>query len=206
MTSEISVLIADDHNVITDALSSFLELNTTLKVQTASNLDEAKAKIRNETFDIALVDFRMPGVSNSTFITQLHDEDPSIRVVVFSGQISDATALELVKAGAKGYVPKSMPASAIPVVIELILAGETFLPASVHEFEQKRRHTILNISPLETEIINLLAVGAVNKEIARDLSLSETSVKMHVRNIFKKLEVRNRTEAALKAKLLEITP
>lgn len=206
MTSEISVLLADDHHVITDALSAFLEMNTSLKVQTASDLEEAKRKIRNESFDIALVDYRMPGVVNSTFVTQLHDEDPSLRVVAFSGQISDATALEIVQAGAKGYIPKSMPASAIPSVLELILAGEIFLPASVHSFERKRQQTIVNVSRLEGEIIKLLALGAVNKEIARDLSLSETNVKMHVRNIFKKLEVRNRTEAALKAKQFNLAP
>lgn len=206
MHTNLSVLIADDHHVITDALSAFLTINSAMQVQTAHSLEDAIQKIRQNHFDIAMIDYRMPGVVNTNFVTQLKEANSDLKVAAFSGAIDDATAMQIIEAGAKGYIPKSVPAASIANILGLVHSGEIFLPSSLLRYANERQQRAGSLTELEHHITQMLAIGAVNKEIARKLKLSEASVKMHVRNIFNKLGVRNRTEAALKAQQLGISP
>lgn len=200
MSSEISVLIADDHYLVTDALSVFLGAEPNITVESAHTFEEAKEKVRTGNFDIALIDYRMPGVSDTSFVKELTAENPKTKILAFSGSIPDSLAMQIIDAGASGYIPKSMPARSIINIFGLVKSGQTFVPASLMKFANEKQKRIENLSELEYQIIEMVAVGSVNKEIARELDMPETSVKMHVRSIFSKLGVRNRTEAAIKAR------
>ena len=200
MSSAISVLIADDHYLVTDALSVLLGAEPNITVETAHTFEEAKEKIRAGDFDIAMIDYRMPGVSDTSFVKELIAENPKTKILAFSGAIPDSLAMQIIEAGASGYIPKSMPAQSIINILGLVKSGQSFIPASLMTFANEKKRTVANLSKLEYQITEMVATGAVNKEIARELDLPETSVKMHVRSIFSKLGVRNRTEAAIKAR------
>ncbi|MCP9482657.1 response regulator transcription factor [Shimia sp. CNT1-13L.2] len=200
MSSNISVLLADDHYLITDILSAFLEAESNISVDAAHTLEEAKEKLRAGKHDIALIDYRMPGVTDTSFVGELAKESPNTKILVFSGAIPDWLAMQIVEAGASGYIPKSMSAQSIVNIICLVKSGQSFIPASLMQFANKKQRSVESLSTLEYQITKMIATGAVNKEIARELNLSDTTVKMHVRSIFSKLDVRNRTEAAIKAR------
>ena len=196
----LSVLIADDHTLVRDMTSTLLMSGGEFEVETVADFAQAQEALSRRKFNILLLDYRMPGMTGIAAIKELHETAPDTKILIFSGNISESLVSEALTLGAVGYIPKTMPANTLISILNLVQAGQPFLPASFQQYESERSQATKALSPIETEALLRVAEGATNKEIARDLNISEVTVKMHLRSIYHKLNVKNRTQAALAAR------
>jgi DNA-binding NarL/FixJ family response regulator len=144
--------------------------------------------------DVALVDLRLPDMSGFELIKKIKEKSPNARIIVLTSYEGDVDIQRALEAGAQGYVAKGIVRDELLEIIRSVHQGRQRLPAAV---AQTLAEHIADepISPREHEVLSLMAAGRRNKEIAGALSIAEDTVKMHVRNIFSKLQVNDRTEA-----------
>ena len=210
--SQIEILIVDDQSIIRHGLTSLLEIQSDLKVVgEAANGEEAIAVLidlakDSRLPDLVLLDIRMPvmdGVATTKKITQ---DFPDLKVLILTTFDDDEYVSLAMSYGAKGYLLKDSPPEDIAMAIRSIYRGHTHLGPGLFDkaFNYDRSPTIVNIppelaelSPRETEVLNLIAKGANNREIANHLYISEKTVKNHVTSILSKLNLRDRTQAAI---------
>ncbi|WP_127562117.1 response regulator transcription factor [Nioella ostreopsis] len=192
------ILLADDHDLVRDTISLFLKSEGVDEVATAENLDDALAAARNGEFDLALLDYKMPGMNGLEGVAQMKAAMNGGPVAVLSGMATPAIAQSAIEAGAIGFVPKTMSAKAMIGAIRLMVLGEVFMPVS---FQQQASNTNeANLTTRETEVLRALCDAKSNKEIARELNLQEVTIKLHVKTLCRKLDARNRTQAAMIAR------
>jgi DNA-binding NarL/FixJ family response regulator len=198
----IRVLIADDHNVVRQGLRVFLGLDPELEVVTseAANGEEALYMARQLKPDVVLMDLVMPGMDGIIATEMIRRELPKTEVVILTSVLEDSLAVGAVRAGAIGYLLKDAQADELCRAIKAAAAGQVYLAPHIavrlmREIRNPERPATL--TERETTVLQLLAQGASNKEIARELSLGEKTVKTHVSNILSKLGVQSRTQAAL---------
>ncbi|QCO14652.1 DNA-binding response regulator [Azospirillum brasilense] len=211
------ILIADDHPLVRDALrSAVLYSCQAQEIHEAGCLDETISILdsmqggKGEP-DLVLLDLNMPGMNGLTGLIALRRRFPAIPVAVVSAHEDRKVMLEAVRCGAAGFIPKSTPRDAIAGALRQILAGEVYLPASVEEgaaaedeetAEIARRLSTLTAQQLR--VLEMLGTGKLNKEIAYELSITETTVKAHVSAILQKLKVYSRTQAVVFANRLQL--
>jgi two-component system, NarL family, response regulator LiaR len=200
----IRVLIADDHNVVRQGLRVFLGLDPELEVvaSEAANGEEALHMARQFQPDVVLMDLMMPVMDGVTATEAIRRELPGTEVVALTSVLEDSLLVGAVRAGAIGYLLKDAHADELCRAIKSAAAGQVHLAPQaamrlMHEVRTPGRPDTL--TERETDVLQLLARGASNKEIARDLSLGEKTVKTHVSNILSKFGVQSRTQAALLA-------
>ena len=203
------IVLADDHGVVRDGLLPFVEgVAEDVRVSEAETFDEALSAARRcPNLGLVILDLYMPGMGGVTGIQAMRRLFPKVPLAVVSGSVETADALRVMESGAAAYIPKTMKGGAIQRVLRLVLGGEQYLPPfllgslSRSQMPAERPPGRLSVlSPRELDILRGLVDGAPNKQIARDLNLQEVTVKAHLRNIFRKMDVRNRTEAAMVAK------
>jgi two-component system, NarL family, response regulator LiaR len=198
----IRVLIADDHNVVRQGLRVFLGLDPELEVVTseAANGEEALCMARQLKPDVVLMDLVMPGMDGIVATEMIRRELPKTEVVILTSVLEDSLAVGAVRAGAIGYLLKDTQADELCRAIKAAAAGQVyFAPHIALRLMREIRHPErpATLTERETTVLQLLAQGASNKEIARDLSLGEKTIKTHVSNILSKLGVQSRTQAAM---------
>ncbi|MGJ8589950.1 MAG: response regulator [Yoonia sp.] len=195
----ISVLIADDHQLIRDMMSAFLSNLDDFEVSMAPSYHEALTEMEAHSgFDIVLLDIFMPGMEGIVSIESLAKTYQGSAIVVFSGTVTNEFVKEALLAGAKGYIPKSIPFKSLVSAITLIASGEVFVPSAFlnpNSESTKSRH--YKLSDSELAVLRKVRTGWSNKEIAREMDLTEVTVKMHMRAICSKLGAKNRTQAAV---------
>lgn len=211
-----NVLIVDDHALFRRGLSLILaELFDGASISEAGNADEAIELVARENaqFDLVLIDLVMPGMNGLEGIGLLREHLGDTPVVVVSSSEDIADIRSALDRGARGYVLKSSAAEVLGHALPLILAGEVFVPAvalrggeilaSRSTEAGGRAHPVGRneqaMSPRQIEVLKLLARGQPNKEIARNLGMPESTVKVHVKAILQKLGAKNRTQAAIAA-------
>ncbi len=195
----IRVLIADDHAVVRQGLRTFLDLQEDFEVVAeAADGAEAVAAAVEHTPDIVLVDLVMPNVDGIEALRELRDRVPSARAIVLSSFIDDEKLLPAVRAGAAGYLLKDVQPQELVDAIRTVHAGGALLHPKVASRLLEEMATD-PLTPREREVLSLIGRGMANKVIARELSLSEKTVKAHVSSILAKLGVTDRTQAALYA-------
>jgi DNA-binding NarL/FixJ family response regulator len=209
MTSEaqgpasIRVLIVDDHPVVRAGLVGILAGEHDLSVVgEAASADEAVTVARAVAPDVVLMDLRMPGGDGVTATAGVLAAVPSARVVVLTTYESDADILRAVEAGAAGYLLKDAARTDLVSAVRAAARGETVLAPSVATrlVDRMRRPQPADaLSPRELEVLRLVARGLSNGEIARELSISEATVKTHLLRTFGKLGVSDRTAAVTTA-------
>lgn len=197
------ILIADDHELLRDTLILFLEAEGGVETGTAATLEEACAEIeRQAPFDLVLLDLNMPGMNGLEGLTKALALKGGQRVALMSGQATKEIAEKALEAGAAGFVPKTLPAKSLINAVRFMVMGEQYAPldfmtapdpAETHPLAKK-------LSPREMQVLNGLTEGKSNKEIARDLGITEPTIKLHVKTLYRKLNVANRTQAALMAR------
>lgn len=192
------ILLADDHDLVRDTISLFLKSEGVDEVATAENLDDALAAARNGEFDLALLDYKMPGMNGLDGVAQMKAAMNGGPVAVLSGMATPAIAQSAIEAGAIGFVPKTMSAKAMIGAIRLMVLGEVFMPVSFQQ--QAGSANEANLTTRETEVLRALCDAKSNKEIARELNLQEVTIKLHVKTLCRKLDARNRTQAAMIAR------
>jgi two-component system, NarL family, response regulator LiaR len=195
----IRVLIADDHAVVRQGLRTFLDLQEDIEVVAeAADGAEALAAAEQHAPDVVLIDLVMPNVDGIEAIRGLRERVPSARAIVLSSFIDDEKLLPAVRAGAAGYLLKDVQPQQLVDAIRTVHAGGALLHPKVASRLLEEMATD-PLTPREREVLALIGRGMANKVIARELSLSEKTVKAHVSSILAKLGVSDRTQAALYA-------
>lgn len=196
------ILIADDHPLYREAVRLRMErLYPGSAIVEASSIDELLAGSDPNAADLALVDLRMPGMNGPGDVARIRSGLSGTPILLMSGSAANTDIKLAVEAGAKGFVPKTLSPELFAAAVALVLAGGTYLPTDVLQHnaggEGTRRMTLTaDLTPREMQVFVQLATGASNKEIGRELGLAEVTVKLHVRQILKKIGARNRSEAA----------
>jgi DNA-binding NarL/FixJ family response regulator len=192
---KIRVLVADDHAVVLEGLVAIIGRQPDMDVVAeAANGREAVELWLKHRPDVTLLDLRMPVLDGVGAIREIRRHENSAHVVVLTTFDTDTDISSAITAGAKGYLLKDAPREELLACIRKVHSGETVIPPSL----LTKLTTSLSSESLtgrESEVLSLLARGKSNKEIATILSISETTVKAHLRSIFTKLNVLSRTEA-----------
>jgi len=200
MADKIKVLIVDDHRVVRVGLRAIIDAEADMEVVAeAGDGAEALAAHEQHKPDITLLDLRMPGMSGPEVLAALRQRDPEAKVIVLTSYDADEDVYRAVQAGARGYLLKgTLPDGVLEAAIRKVHAGGRLLaPEAAARLAD--RMTSPQLTPREVAVLELVAKGKSNKEIGTMLSLAEGTVKTHLKRIYEKLSVSDRTEVALVA-------
>jgi DNA-binding NarL/FixJ family response regulator len=191
----IRVLSVDDHPLLREGIAELIGNQSDMQmIGEAANGREALEQFRKHHPDITLMDLQMPEMSGIDAISAIRGEFPDARIIVLTTYAGDFQVSRALKAGARGYLLKGMLRQELLETIRAVHAGRKRLSAEVAaEIAEHATDDVL--TPREIDVLRLIATGNANKDIARKLSLSEETVKGHVKNILAKLGVRDRTHA-----------
>ena len=203
-SARIKVLIVDDHEVVRRGLRGFLELQDDLEVVGEAE-DGAIAVSRADELapDVILMDLLMPNLDGLGAIAAIHGAHPEIDIVAVTSFIEEEKVTAALEAGAAGYLLKDASADEVADAIRAAHAGEVHLDPQVAKVLAQRMRArkdeppVEELTPREIEVLQLVAKGAANKEIAAQLSITERTARTHVSNILGKLNLASRTQAAL---------
>jgi DNA-binding NarL/FixJ family response regulator len=191
----ISVLVVDDHPILREGVAAVLQRQDDIRLAgEAENGVQAVERFRELRPDVILMDLQMPGQTGLDAIRVIRAEAPDARIVVFTTYDGDAQAFQAMKAGATAYLLKSSLRKELVETIRDVHAGrrrmspEIAEKVAVHSIDER-------LSDREIDILRLVSEGQANKQIARGLSISEETVKAHLKSIFGKLDVADRTHA-----------
>lgn len=213
------IVLADDHELVRAGLKPFLaELAADVQVEEHSDLgsvlaarEPARAGDGVEPIDLVIVDLRMPGVEGADSLSRVARAYAPAPVVVLSASQATEDILMAARRGMAGYLPKTMSGPVMVAALRLVLLGERYFPAVVLDSVREetpsdggqavfgagdtKENPLDLLSARERQILERMIEGQTNKAIARDLSLQEITVKVHLRNIYRKMGAANRTQA-----------
>lgn len=205
------LLIADDHKLLRDTLSSYLGQQDDIEILTVGDINEARDAIKaSPPFDLVLLDYGMPGMEALDGLRSILSEDSPPPVALISGMAPREVVERAFRMGVRGFLHKSMPATSLLNAIRFMLLGERFVPVDfIVGSEALTPHPLpavatdasgLDLSKRELQVLTALCTGHTNKQIARDVGLSEATVKLHVKTLYRRLGASNRTQAAMIAR------
>ena len=201
----INVMIADDHSMIREGLKQLLELEGDFKViAEACDGVECLNKLETVTPDVLLLDINMPNMNGLEVLQKMKEKRMKIKVLVLTIHSEVEYLLKAVDIGVNGYLLKDSESAELKKAIPAVVNGENYIqPSLIPVLNSKmidRDKDVMKIESLtrrELEVLKNLSIGMYNKEIAEKLDISERTVKNHISNIFKKIEVTDRTQAAV---------
>jgi DNA-binding NarL/FixJ family response regulator len=212
MPDDINVLIVDDQQLVRDGISALLDLQEGISiVGSAGDGEEALEFINSQEVDIVLMDIRMPVMNGIEATQKIKEKHPSIRVIMLTTFDDEEYIIQSLQAGACGYLLKDIPTQDLAQAVKLAHSGifqlsSTALGKLVDEdlirlpqSDNKDNRILSQLTEREIQILNLIATGASNNEIAEKLFISEGTVKNHVSRILAALQVRDRVQAAILA-------
>lgn len=206
--NSIKVIIAEDHLMIREGLKQLLELEEDIKV--VAGFSDGKAAVDQYLElmpDVVLMDINMPVLSGLEALEQIRAMDPTAKVVILTFHQDRDYLLKALELGAMGYILKDADSKVLVEAVRSVSAGQTYIqPTMANELvnEYKRMKSGSDdprnlLTEREIEVLKLLSKGMLNKEIAKELFISEKTVKNHISSIFRKLNVQDRTQAAVYA-------
>jgi len=210
MDNPIRVAIIDDHTLFRTGLSELLSRRGLEVVAMTGRPGEAVSIVANSNPDIVLLDLRMPEIGGLAVLKQLREKYAEKIIIILTTSIDDKDLLESLRLGANGYLLKDTDPDGLVQSIKLAKSGETVVApdftstlarAAVRQDvdSSSQPKPVYNLTPRELEILCHIAKGQSNKEIARDLGITDGTVKLHVRAVMKKLDVQSRVQAAVLA-------
>jgi len=214
----VRVLLADDHPLFRDGIASLLAARNYVVVGQAGNGAEAVQLVEELRPELVLMDIRMPGLDGLNATRLIQAAHPDIKIVMLTVSEEDDDLFEAIKCGAVGYIQKSLDSSKFFDLLDSVLRGEvgmTPILASkiLRDYGRRQRPSpqpaTEELTPREHQVLELVAQGATNAEIAVQLIISENTVKFHMKNILQKLHASNRAEVvayALRSGLIPIPP
>jgi DNA-binding NarL/FixJ family response regulator len=206
----INILLVDDQNLIRQGLKALLELEPDLQiVGEAENGQIAIDRVKALQPDVVLMDIRMPVMDGVTATREICQQFPAVNILVLTTFDDDTSVSAAIESGAKGYLLKDTPSEEIAAAIRAVDRGYTHLaPGMMAKVMSGRGNEtkitlpleLAELTPRELEVLKLIAAGDNNREIAQQLYISEGTVKNHVTNLLSRLNLRDRTQAAIYAK------
>jgi two-component system, NarL family, nitrate/nitrite response regulator NarL len=194
------ILFADDHELLRDALKAYLEADGEITVELASTVSEALDIIaRDGPFDLVLLDYQIPGMDGLFGLRQIvaaHEAGP---VMLLTGVATEGTATAAIRFGAVAVLSKTMPIERVKGAIIGAITGK-IAPVYADAFGQDGSSEPVTLTPRQEEVLRYVCAGLSNKQIARQLDLTEATIKMHLKLLYSKLSVGSRTQAMLVAK------
>ena len=188
------ILLADDHELVRETIAAYLMQAGLHEVASVADLAGAEAALSAGRFDLVLLDYRMPGMESLDGLRGLVERYPDLPIALLSGAAGGEVARQAVDLGAAGFLPKTLAPDDLIRAVETMIAGAAYLP------DDALAGAGHGLTPREIEVVRGLAGGKSNKEIARELGVQEVTVKLHVKTLSRKLEARNRTHAAMRAR------
>jgi len=203
--SNIRILVVDDHAIVREGLKALLELEKDISVvyEAASSM-ECLEMLDQCCPDVVLLDLKMPGIGGIDVVRLIKQNHPQIKVILLTNYDDEEYVLEAIKVEADGYVLKDVKKGDLIRIIRMVLEGRAFIDSSVmHKIFRhlkkpdvsKKSYSRPNLSHRELQILEYLVEGKSNKEIAEAVHLSLDTVKSHLKNIYQKLNVCNRSQA-----------
>lgn len=223
------LLLADDHALFRDTLAQYIgSAEPKAEITLAGDFHEALNCLnRNPNYDLVLLDLRMPGMNGIEGFKTIRRQFPDMPVALLTGYAESSDIKGVMDLGAAGYFPKTMSGKTLLKAIQLVLSGERFIPidqktngimpayhgekpsfangdfyGTLKPGNDSHAPRVSRLTPREEEVLSFLIKGESNKDIANALGLQVVTVKLHVRGICRKLNAKNRTQAALKAREL----
>jgi len=198
------LLLADDHDLVRETIAAYLRQHGGFEVAVAATLDEALASAQDDgPFDLVLLDYTMPGMDALGGWARMRDM-VNCPVAIISGTAPPDVARRALRSGAAGFVPKTLDPMSLVTAVRHMLLGETYMPLEfLSQVSQPAERVVL--TPREKDVLRGVAEGKSNKEIARDLTIQEVTVKLHVKTLSRKLGARNRTHAAMLGRDMGLT-
>jgi len=203
------ILVIEDHALVREglllALKALEEADATAEIIGARDADEATQLLEaNDDFDLALLDLMLPGTGGLAFLGVMRKRFPHVPVVILSALDDADTVLKAIRGGAAGFVSKASQTDVLLGALREVLNGEIWLPPEYRELtgKRKRAKTVAErygLTRSQARVLELLAEGKTNRDIAEMLDVTEGTVKIHVSAIFKSLGVNNRSQALLVA-------
>lgn len=207
------ILLVDDHALFREGLKFLLRsLDAALEVAEAGNCAKALEQAATGAYDLVLLDLKMPGVEGLDALAALREAIPTAPLVVLSGVDDPAVVRAAIERGAMGFIPKSSTPEVMLQALRLVLAHGVYLPPTVLETATAssvpaaaasppnvRQAVLSSLTPRQMDVLRCVIQGKPNKIIARELDVSEGTVKAHLSSVLRALDARNRTEAVYAA-------
>jgi DNA-binding NarL/FixJ family response regulator len=200
----VRILLADDHDLILDGLKNLLErFQPQSEVVTARNLVDAVAIAKSgPSFSVVLLDLNMPGMRGIEGLRETISHFPNTSLAIITGLVSRSVAAAVLASGARRYIPKTLGVPRLVEAIQKLAAGDVYVPTELMTGQGEGEAADIGggvpLTAREQDVATLLIKGMSNKEIARSLKLREVTVKLHIRNLFRKLATKNRTQVAVR--------
>lgn len=204
------ILLADDHDLVRDGLKPYLEqLEDSVTIIEAGSLEGVLNVAEEDSeLDLILLDLHMPGMDGLNSIAKVVETFDGVPLVVISGYFDGDVITGSIQRGARGFVPKTARGKSLISALRLVLDGETYVPPAMVSGESggnatepgppkaiDEENVLSKLSAREMSILKLLIDGKTNKEIARELDLQEITIKVHLRNAYRKIGASNRADA-----------
>jgi DNA-binding NarL/FixJ family response regulator len=204
-----NVLLIDDHALFREGLKFLLRsLDAALEVDDASDCAKGVERASARSYDLVLLDLKMPGVAGMDALAALREAIPAAPLVVLSGEDNPAVVRTAIERGAMGFIPKSSTPEVLIQALRLVLAHGVYLPPAVLDAARAPASVSLadpgevvlpGLTPRQMDVLRCVIQGKSNKVIARELDVSEGTVKAHLSSVLRALDARNRTEAVYAA-------
>lgn len=188
------VLLADDHELVRETIAAYLSQNGAHEVVSVGSFDDALAALEGQGFDLVMLDYRMPGMEALEGLKTVAERFPTTPLALISGAAGPDIALHAIESGAAGFLPKTLTPDELVEAVNTLIEGGTVMP------DEATAKMSFRLTPREIEVVRAIAAGRSNKEIARDLGVQEVTIKLHVKTLSRKLDARNRTHAAMRAR------
>jgi two-component system nitrate/nitrite response regulator NarL len=195
------LLLADDHHLVREAIATYLtRAAPDISCVEAADFQQVRERIAHDPdFDLVILDYRMPGMNGLAGLDEVKAKLPRTRVAIMSGVMDGSEARRALQRGAAGVIMKSLRGTALLIALRLMAAGETFVPGAVLNTRAgqhtEARSSLGNLTPREMDCIEHLVSGSPNREIAARMTISASTVKLHLNSAFKKMGARNRSDA-----------
>ncbi|MBF8983536.1 response regulator transcription factor [Lutibacter sp. B2] len=203
---KIKVLIADDHALMCQGLKQIIELESDIDViGSAVDGEDTIRKVEELKPDVVLLDINMPNMNGIQALRRLRDIGSDVKIIMLTFHEEPEYLFQTLNIGANGYVLKDAESDSLIKAIRDVYRGQSYIHPTLSKasiYKDTKEHTVNkkdNLTKREYEVLVLIADGKNNREIADDLFISEKTVKNHVSNIFKKIKVSDRTQAAIYA-------
>ena len=206
--SPAQILVVDDELPIRTTIAEMLKRQS-YDVSTAGTGEEALGLVYQRPFDLLLLDLKMPGANGFEGLAYLRGQYPDLPIVVVSASEDAAIIQQVLRLGALGFIPKSVPMKELVSALNTVIGGDNWVPEGISLHPESEdgpdfASKLASLTPQQYKVLVMLRDGSLNKQIAWELNVSEATIKAHITAIFRKLGVKNRTQAVIALQQMDI--